>query len=127
MNKLPIKKLKKIFENCPSVKLAYIFGSRARGDADIKSDYDFAVYLDKKDSSKRFDIKLELMRIFSDLFKTDAVDVVILNDTDNPLLKFLVIKEGILLKEVEPYKLKLEPKILNEYFDYRLMYDKVFK
>ena len=41
-----------------------------------------------------------------------------LDITESPELKFNVIKEGKLIYEVEPYKVIIEPKILNEYFDF---------
>ena len=109
---------KKIFKKYPQVKLAYLFGSQANGTAGPLSDYDFAVYLDEKDSGKRFDIRLKLMSQLSLLLKTDAVDVVVINDTESPDLKYDIIKEGKLLLEKAPYKLLVEPKILNEYFDF---------
>ncbi|MDD5738335.1 MAG: nucleotidyltransferase domain-containing protein [Candidatus Pacebacteria bacterium] len=109
---------KKIFSKYPQVKLAYLFGSRANGTAGPLSDYDFAVYLDEKNSQKRFDIRLELMAKLSLLLKTDAVDVVVINDTENPDLKYNIVKEGNLLIEKEPYKLLVEPQIINEYFDF---------
>lgn len=109
---------KKIFKKYPQVKLAYLFGSQANGTAGLLSDYDFAVYLNEKDSGKRFDIRLKLMSQLSLLLKTDAVDVVVINDTESPDLKYDIIKEGKLLLEKAPYKLLVEPKILNEYFDF---------
>ncbi len=109
---------KKIFTKHPQVKLAYLFGSRANGTAGPMSDYDFAVYLDEKDSAKRFDIRLNLMSQLSLLLKINDVDVVIINDTESPDLKYDIIKEGKLILEKAPYKLLVEPKILNEYFDF---------
>lgn len=117
---------KKIFSKYPQVKLAYLFGSQANGTAGPMSDYDFAVYLDEKDSAKRFDIRLNLMSQLSLLLKTDGVDVVVINDTESPDLKYDIIKEGKLILEKAPYKLLIEPKILNEYFDFHLTIDKNF-
>ncbi len=129
MNKLLIKKVKRVFNKYPKIKLAYLFGSRARGDEGPRSDYDFAVYLEEKDSNKRFDLRLTLMSEISHIVKSDDVDVAVLNDTDTPLFKFLVIKEGIVLKAIQPYKALVEPQILNEYFDFILTFrrEKVLK
>ena len=102
----------------PQVKLVYFFGSKALGKDGPLSDYDFAVYLDERNKKKRFDLKLSLMGKLSRQLKTDAVDVVVLNDTESPELKYSIIKEGRLIYEEEPYKLFLEPRILNEYFDF---------
>ena len=48
---------------------------------------------------------------------TDNIDTVIINHIDSPELKYSIIKEGKLIYEIEPYKVIIEPKIMNEYFD----------
>lgn len=113
-----IKNLIPIFEKYPDVKLVYLFGSRATGNIGPLSDYDFAVYLDEKDKKKRFDLRLSLMGEVSIKLKTDDVDLVVLNDVDAPELKYNIIKDGILLLEKEPFRVVVEPRILNEYFDF---------
>jgi hypothetical protein len=85
------------------------------------SDYDFAVFLDEKEKKKNFDIKLALIDKISRFFKTDKADIVILNLTESPELKYNIIKEGRLIYEKEPFRLIVEPKILNEYFDFRYL------
>jgi len=104
----------------PQVVLAYIFGSTATGTRGPMSDYDFAVYLDEPDIKKRYDIKFQLMGKLSSVLKTNKVDVAVINDTDNVYLKHAIINEGKLLFEKEPYKVIVEPKILNEYFDFQI-------
>lgn len=113
-----VKNLIPIFKQYPEVKLAYLFGSRVTGKIGPLSDYDFAVYLDERDAAKRFDIRLKLMSDISMAIKTDDVDLVVLNDLDEPELKYNIISEGILLLEKEPFKVLIEPRILNEYFDF---------
>lgn len=110
-----------IFSSYPEVKLAYFFGSRAKGKEGPLSDYDFAVYLDEKDKKKMFDIKFKLYGELSLFLKTDKVDVVILNITESPELKYSIIRDGKLILVREPFKVLIEPKILNEYFDFHLM------
>ncbi|KKP32576.1 MAG: hypothetical protein A2312_04425 [Candidatus Staskawiczbacteria bacterium RIFOXYB2_FULL_32_9] len=114
-----IKNLIPIFEKYSEVKLAYLFGSRATGKIGPLSDYDFAIYLDEKNEKKRFDLRLDLMGEISIKLKTDNVDLVVINDLDAPELKYNIIKEGVLLLEREPFKLLVEPKIQNEFFDFR--------
>ncbi|HLD70319.1 MAG TPA: nucleotidyltransferase domain-containing protein [Negativicutes bacterium] len=113
-----IEKLLPIFEKHPTVKLVYLFGSRASGKVGPLSDYDFAVYLDEKDALKRFDIRIAIAGDLSGLLRTDAVDVVVINDTDQPELKFNIIHGGKLILEREPFKVVVEPQILMEYFDF---------
>lgn len=118
MKKEKIKKLLPVFKVCPEVKLVYIFGSQATGKTGPLSDYDFAVYLDEKDSSKRFDMRLKLMAEIVGILKTDAVDLVVLNDTEGPELKYNIIKEGNLIYQIEPFKVLVEPRIMTEYIDF---------
>lgn len=114
-----LDKLKDIFKGFPEIKLVYLFGSKATGKTGPLSDYDFAFYLDEKDKKRMFEIKFNLMDKISRLFKTDKVDIIILNITESPELKYNIIKEGKVIYEKEPFKILLEPKILNEYFDFR--------
>lgn len=115
------KKLKKIFEKYPQVRIVYFFGSRAEGREGPMSDYDFAVYLEEKDKMKMYDVKFFLMDELSRFFGTDKVDVVVLNLTESTELKFEVIKNGKIIYEVEPCRVIIEPKIMNEYFDFHQM------
>jgi predicted nucleotidyltransferase len=121
MNKRELSALQKVFEKVKEVKLVYYFGSRAEGKAGPLSDYDFAAYVEAGSKKKRFEIRLELMAKISGLLKTDDVDVVILNDLENTEMSYLIIAQGRLVFEREPYKVLVEPRILHEYFDYREM------
>lgn len=110
-----IEKIRKVFKFYPEVKLAYFFGSRANGKSGPASDYDFAFYSDKKNSQ----IKFGLMDKISRLLKTDKVDIVDLGASQSPELKYNIIKDGKLIFVKEPYKVLIEPRILNEYFDFK--------
>lgn len=118
LSKKNISDLHEIFAKFPAIKLVYLFGSQATGKVGPLSDYDFAFYLDEKDFDKRYKIELSLYDPITKLFKTDNVDIVILNDIEMPELKYHIIKDGKLIYEKEPYKIILEPRILNEYFDF---------
>lgn len=113
--------LKNIFKSYPEIKLVYFFGSKSKNKGGPLSDYDFAVYFDENDEGKMHNIKFKLLDELSRLLKTDKIDVVILNLTESPELKYNIIKEGIALVKEEPFKVILEPKILNEYFDFHSM------
>lgn len=113
-----INNLYKIFRLYPEIKLVYLFGSRVSGEVGPLSDYDFGIYLDEKDLKKRFNLRLKLIAEISKELKEDKVDVCILNDTDGPELKYNIIKNGRLIFEKKPFKVSVEPKILNEYFDF---------
>lgn len=114
-----MEKAKKIFQACSEARLVYLFGSRAKGDVGPLSDYDFAVYFNEKTSKQEmFDLKFSLEDKLSREFKTNKIDIVILNLTESPELKYNIIKEGKIIYEVEPYRVIVEPKILNSYFDF---------
>ena len=119
LTKKQINSLNKIFKAYPKIKLVYLFGSRANAKIGPLSDYDFAVYLDEKDKNKRGELKMELIGRIMMILKTNEIDLCILNDIDSPEFKYRIINEGILIFEREPFKLLVEPYILNEFFDFR--------
>jgi predicted nucleotidyltransferase len=114
------KNLLPIFKKYKEIKLVYLFGSQATGKTGPLSDYDFAIYLEERDKKKIFDIKLELLASISQALQTDKVDIVVLNTVEAPELKYNIIKEGKLIFERESFKLVVEPRILNEYFDFHM-------
>lgn len=129
MTGININKLESIFNIFPEIKLVYFFGSAATGTAGPTSDYDFAVYFDlrpdeEKDREKMFDVKFKLMDKLSRVLNADKIDVVILNLTESPEFKYEVIKNGKLIYEKEPFQVLVEPKILNEYFDFHYLLKK---
>ena len=115
------KKLSSVFRAYPEIKLVYFFGSRARQENSKLSDYDFGVYLDTKDKARMSEIKIDLIVKIGRMLKTDYIDVVILNLIDNPDIKYFIVKEGLLIYEKEPFKVIVEPRIFNEYFDFHKM------
>jgi hypothetical protein len=52
------------------------------------------------------------------------VDVVVLDTSEKPDLKYNIIKDGQLIHEIEPFRVMLEPKILHEYFDFNMMLER---
>jgi len=113
-----LNKVKDICDAHPEIKLAYFFGSQVSGNTGLLSDFDFAFYADEKDRVKLFDLKINLMSKISLALGTDKIDVVILNLTESPELKYGIIKDGELIIAEEPYKVLIEPRILHEYFDF---------
>ncbi len=116
MTKEQEAKIKAIITSHPEIKLAYLFGSQATGNTGPMSDYDFAIYIEPKEMYK---LQYPLIGELCSALKTNAVDVTLLNDPGSPELKYAIISEGIILYEEEPYRLLLEPLILNDYFDFR--------
>jgi len=113
-----MKSLKSFFQFYSQIKLVYLFGSQVNKTSGPLSDYDFAFYIDEKDKNKLFDLKLDLIGKLSQILKSDKIDVVILNMVESPELKYNIIKDGKLIFEREPYRILVEPQILNNYFDF---------
>jgi len=104
------------------VLLAYIFGSRARGDAREDSDYDIAVLFSNEDASiiDEINLAVELAGALNE--PVEKIDVVSLNRADL-LVKARVLKEGIPIYYVdEEFKRKWERKTLIEILDGSDMY-----
>jgi predicted nucleotidyltransferase len=110
-----------VFQALPAIKLVYLFGSTGRGEASQGSDYDFFVCLSGHGGRKQFNTKIDLQTQVSKALGTDNVDIVIHGLGDGPELAYAAVTEGKLLYEIEPYQLLFEPRILNEYFDFREM------
>ncbi len=120
MDRKNIKKLNKIFKKYKNLKLVYLFGSQASGKADPFSDYDFAFFIEGKRTNATytaFDIEAEISKALN----TNQIDHVIINHIDAPELKYSILKDGIIIYEVGQYSPLIEPKILNEYFDFMFL------
>lgn len=109
---------KMIFSKYPEINAAYLFGSRARGDFSLISDFDFAVQLSDKIQKKHFtSIKLNLLGDLCRALKTDVVDIVILNDAP-VLLKHRILRDRkILYCRSHLARIRFETKILTDYLD----------
>lgn len=97
------------------VKFAYLFGSLANGGAmGPLSDLDLAVYLDGRVNF--FTNRLTLIESLAKKICTENFDLVVLNQA--PLvLRYEVIKNGIVLKENKPRRIMFETEVLRTYLD----------
>ncbi len=80
-------------------RLTYLFGSHASGAARADSDVDVAVLLSETSADQRFEARLAFIGALTARLRTDAVDVVLLNEAP-PALAFEVLKRGRLLHAV---------------------------
>ena len=117
INKKIIKKIQEIVRKYTKIKLVYFFGSRAKGNFNKDSDYDFAIYIKSKNTKEMGDIKMRLMVQLMKLLPSEKIDIVVLNQ-DNPTLDFEICRTGIVIYEEEPYRILIESKIISMYFDY---------
>jgi len=78
-----IDMLKQRLAGLEIIRFAFLYGSRSRGQARVKSDWDIAVYLDERLSDRgRFEQRLHLLAALEDL---GEIDLLVLNDAP-PLL-----------------------------------------
>jgi predicted nucleotidyltransferase len=113
------KILVEALERRSSVAFAYLFGSRVKGYASKRSDWDVAVYFsefgEKPGRWKVFELEAELSR---DLGAT--VQVTVLNDPLSPVFGFEIVKGGrVLLDRNENVRMEFENRTLRQYFDWQ--------
>ncbi|MDJ0579482.1 nucleotidyltransferase domain-containing protein [Crocosphaera sp.] len=93
----------KLVQKIPHLKILILFGSRARGDHDSHSDWDFAILYDetKNQTMTGFNL-LEIYSILADIFNIpdDKIDLVNL-EYCSPLIAHYVSRDGQLLYEQE--------------------------
>lgn len=104
----------------PEVVLAYLFGSHARGRPMPISDIDFAVLLSGDFPRESYlDCQIALTQALTKIFRSDEVQVVILNHAP-PLLGYKVILEGKLLTCRDPIaRVRFQVRATQRYFDTR--------
>ena len=112
-----ISAIKGYFEKRENVVAIYLFGSYANGTFNKKSDIDIAVlFSDSKNSSERFDRKLELMTELEHTLKT-KVDVVDLLDAPPVLAHQIMLSHILIIDNDRTTRIELEIAKRREYFD----------
>jgi predicted nucleotidyltransferase len=108
----------------------YSFGSVVKNDLKPLSDLDYAILLSGQLSKRqRFDEHLELIGIFNNVFRTDEIDLIILNDA--PLrFCYVILKTGKLLYfRNKDDLIDLRDQVLKYYLDFKYFresFDQVF-
>ncbi len=113
-----LKKLKEYLKKQKSVRLVYLFGSRATDKQSPLSDVDIAVYLDEKLNKKqRFRTQLKLIGDICSILKRNDVDVVVMNDA-SVFLNFEIIKHNkVLVNKDNEERVDREVKSMKYYLD----------
>lgn len=108
-------RLIELVSKIPRLVAAYLFGSRARGDATAHSDLDIAVWLDQRPTTLLtypFEVPGELERALG-----VQVDLVVLNGAPSDLVH-RVLRDGDLLVERDrSARIRFEVRSRNDYFD----------
>ncbi len=100
-----------------NVKLAYLFGSHAKGNAAKESDFDIAVLFEKDGGrTDYFDKAIYLAEELRDYFPAE-IDIVALNQASS-LLKYEVVAHGKpIYCEDEAERIDFEVAVTKEYID----------
>ena len=97
VDRLLVERLARALEPRTEILEAYVFGSRARGDAHRQSDVDVAIYIDEaRATAGPFGYQADLTTDLMAALGTNAIDVVVLN-TAAPLLYHRVLRDGVRL------------------------------
>lgn len=108
------------FSKQEHVKLAYLYGSAAKGKAGKLSDVDIGVLLDESLSKKeRFDLQLKFMGEIAALLKTDRIDLVAMNDVPLSLNYEIIKANRPVFVGDKMGKIDFEQKVLSRYLDRR--------
>ncbi|WP_026289928.1 type VII toxin-antitoxin system MntA family adenylyltransferase antitoxin [Thioalkalivibrio sulfidiphilus] len=110
-----IARLQMFFSAQPHVELAYLFGSTARGTTGPMSDVDVAIRM-SPGADHTLDERLKLQDALCRHLGSDRVDLVDL-DLVSPVLRFNVVRDGLLLKGDNDVRVPFEVRAMSEYFD----------
>lgn len=114
-----IRRVKRLLKLHPVVEFAYLFGSRARGTADARSDWDIAIFFNE-DPQKLpqwtvFYLEAEIAREVG-----SEVQIIVLNSLDMPVLLFQVVSNGsILVDNNTKQRILFEARVLSRYHDWQ--------
>jgi len=116
-----IKHIQDVLAKDTRILFAYLFGSRAKGMAGERSDWDIAVYTaDKAGQPVPTALPFYIEAEIAALPATGDVQVTILNGLESPLLGFEIINNGVLLIDKEEEKrIEFEARVLGQYHDWQ--------
>ena len=112
-------KLHPVLKTNEKIGIVYLYGSYASGQQNLASDIDLAIFFTEHDVVKRHDLLFKISSKISGALNTDKIDACSLNDLEGIELRYQIITRGHILFEREPYRLIVEPNILNDYFDFK--------
>ncbi len=103
------------------VKLAYLFGSHAKGEITKFSDIDIGVLFKKNKEDKIDSLRIKI----ANLLEEEAIDIIDLERAP-PKLKYKIIKQGRVIHGKDQSK-EFETQAMKEYFDFKPIEDLYFK
>jgi hypothetical protein len=114
-----IRRLIETLDSRPSVAFAYLFGSKVKGFANDRSDWDIAIYfsepLEEVGRWPAFELEAELSRTVG-----STVQVIVLNILPPPILGFQIVSSGVvLIDRDENLRMDFENRTLRQYYDWQ--------
>ena len=113
------KAITQILNNRSDILFGYLFGSKAKGYANKRSDWDIAVYFREPITPNgrwpEFELEAELSRAVG-----ATVQVIVLNTPLTPVFGFEIMKDGNVLIDRNPnLRVEFENRILRQYYDWQ--------
>lgn len=111
-----LDRIKKVLKKSTHIAFGYLFGSKAKGLADVRSDWDIAVYFDKEVPGNwlRFYLEAEIEREIK-----EDVQITVLNNIEDPVFAFEIVSNSILLIDRKPEtRILFEAGALRRYHDW---------
>ena len=106
----------RVIARCPTIALAYLFGSHVHGDVGPMSDLDVAVLLDSAEGKSAV---IENLRSSIALaLNQERVDVLFLNRAPVELAYAIIVDGEVIYKRNEYTRVEYEAKIMGLYCDY---------
>jgi len=102
------------------IAAAYLFGSRAKGEAGPTSDVDLAVLLHDAAGNCGLELRLDLYADCCRALKRNDIDIVILNTTRNQFLLEEVVSRGVVLYQDDVgLREEFEVKVMHDFIEFR--------
>jgi len=109
------------------LELIYLFGSKATGRYSKLSDIDIAVLLNNGEDFNLKNLLLDLIFEFSKLFRSDKIDLVILNKA-SLAVQYNVISNGKILYELNiETRCNYETNLISLYLDFKRYEDEYYE
>ena len=109
------------------VRVAYLFGSHARGQASQLSDVDVALLAPGVIPHDRLDLRLRVISRLSTAACIPDVDLDVIVLDESPLtLTGRVVRDGVVIYSIdEPLRAEYESRIFREFVDFSLLADEI--
>ncbi len=124
-----LEELRKIFVKKP-ISLAFLFGSRIQGNVNKFSDYDIAILIEEDFYQKNninppiiFSLKMDLLDELFRFFKSENVDLIILNEA--PIfLQYKIIRYSKLIFSPDLNSLyRFKAQVVSEFLDFSSIFN----